>query len=75
MTAPERIPDEPLLTLREVAARLGVSERTVRSIRASGALPVVRPSPGTIRVRPADLRQYIEENLEGRRPFGRGARS
>jgi excisionase family DNA binding protein len=71
MTTSERIPQEPLMTMREVATALGVSERTARSVRASGRLPVVRPSPGTIRVRPEDLRQYIAENREGRVAFGR----
>lgn len=74
---PDRVPfsDEPLLTIRQVADHIGISEGTVRSIRASGALPIVRPSPGTIRVRPQDLRQYIEERREAPGPFGRRRRS
>lgn len=75
MAAPDRVPDEPLLKIKEAASVLAVSERTMRSIRASGALPIVRPSPGTIRIRPEDLRQYIEETRDGRKPFGRGRRS
>jgi excisionase family DNA binding protein len=71
MTTISRLLDEPLLTMREVASRLGISERTARAVRASGRLPIVRPSPGTIRVRPDDLRAYIEESREGRVPFGR----
>ena len=71
MTTSVRFSPEPLMTMREVATALCVSERTARSIRASGRLPVVRPSPGTIRVRPEDLRQYIDENRDGRTAFGR----
>ena len=39
MTTSERTPHEPLMTMREVATALGVSERTARSGRASGRLP------------------------------------
>ena len=65
---------EPLLTLKQAAAYLGVSLGTMRSIRALGRLPVIHPSPGTVRVRPADLRQYIEDR-RGIGPFGRRRRS
>ena len=66
--------DEPLLTLREAADLLGVSLGTMRSIRALGRLPIIHPSPGTVRVRPEDLRQYIEDRREVG-PFGRRRRS
>lgn len=66
---------ESLLTMKEAADRLGISERTMRSVRASGALPVVRPSPGRIAVTPEDLRQYIEDRREVRGAFGRRRQS
>ena len=65
---------EPLLTLKEAAAYLGVSLGTMRSIRSLGRLPVIHPSPGTVRVRPADLREYIEDHRQVG-PFGRRRRS
>lgn len=72
----QSVPDpEPLLTLKQAAAYLGVSLGTMRSIRALGRLPVVRPSPGTVRVRPEDLREFIEERREGGGPFARKNRS
>jgi excisionase family DNA binding protein len=45
---------ECLLTVREVAERLGVSTATVYALRERGELPHVRVS-NAIRIRPADL--------------------
>jgi excisionase family DNA binding protein len=75
MTVRERFPDEPLMKIKEAAKYLGIHERTMRSIRASGAIPVIHPSPGRIGIHPADLRQYIEDHREVRGPFGRRRRS
>ena len=69
---PDESPRDCLLTLRQVAERLNVSARYVRSIRQSGALPVVRLSPRCLRVRPEDLDRLVEERM-ARRP--RRARS
>jgi len=61
----------PLKTLKEAARYLRVSERTMRSMRQRGEIPVVRPSPGTVRFREADLDEHIEKNVEQpRRRFG-----
>lgn len=54
-----------LLTVREVARRLAVSVPTVRRLLRDGRLPHVRPSPGAVRVKPADLAAYIERQTIG----------
>ena len=48
-----------LLTLREAASRLGISERTLRAWAASGRMPCVRLSSRCVRVDPRDLEKYI----------------
>jgi excisionase family DNA binding protein len=48
----------PLLTSAEVAARLGVTRRTVRTWTVRGVLPHVRVG-GVRRYRPADLEALI----------------
>lgn len=60
-------PDDRLLTLRQVAAALSVSVRYVRSLRQSGALPVVRLGPKLLRVRPQDLKRFLDERMSARR--------
>lgn len=45
----------PDLSLKEAAARYGVSERTIRRRIAEGQLPAYRVGPRTIRVRTADV--------------------
>jgi excisionase family DNA binding protein len=56
----------PLLSVRQVAARLGVCTATVYALCARGALPCVRVL-NAIRVAPGDL----EALLEGRRSKAR----
>lgn len=51
---PARV-DERQLTIREAAARLNVSEKTVRRRIAQGILPAYRHGPRMIRINPADL--------------------
>jgi len=53
-----------LLSVRYVAARLGVSTATVYKLVARGALPHVRVS-NAIRVRPADLDTFVENQRSG----------
>ena len=65
---PDPAPAAPLLSLHQVADRLHVSVRYVRTLRQSGALPVVRLSPRCLRVRPEDLDRLIEERMASRRP-------
>ena len=65
---PDPVPADHLLTLRQVAERLSVSLRYVRTLRQSGALPVVPLSPRCLRVRPGDLDRLVEERMAGRRP-------
>lgn len=54
-----------LLEQREVAARLGITLKAVRSLIGSRALPIVRLSPRRIRVPEDGLEAYIERH---RRP-------
>jgi len=50
----------PLLTVREVAQRLGVRPVTVYRICERGQLPHVRVS-NAIRVRPEDLEAFVRQ--------------
>jgi excisionase family DNA binding protein len=56
----------PLLTLGEVARRLGISPRSLARLIAAGELPVVRLSARVVRISPADLAAYIESRRESR---------
>ena len=58
--------EAPLLTLGEVARRLGVSPRSLSRLIASGELPVVRLSARVVRIAPSDLASYIEARRESR---------
>ena len=55
---------EPLLTYREAATRLAVSERTVWSLVKAGALPAVKIG-SAVRVDPVDLAAFIERQKNG----------
>ena len=60
-----------LLTLREVAALLGVSTKTVyEKLIATGELPYVRvlSNGNAIRVRPEDLLTFVEHRYGARWP-------
>lgn len=52
--------DDPLLSYKEVAARLRIGNRSAQRLMASGAFPVIRIAPQTLRVDPADLDAYIK---------------
>jgi excisionase family DNA binding protein len=51
---------ERLITVRETAALLRISERTVRALVATGILPVVRIGRRTL-VMPGTLREFAEK--------------
>ncbi len=50
---------DPLLTVKEVAARLQVSPEQVRRLIRAGDLPSVDLGPRTVRIRPADLEDFL----------------
>lgn len=52
-------PEPMLLTTRQAAWRLNISERTLYSYTQSGSIPVVRIGRA-VRYDPADLRAWIE---------------
>jgi excisionase family DNA binding protein len=63
--------DRPLLTLKEVARRLALSERTVRRLISAGVLPCARIG-GVLRILPRyvspgddDLLGRVPASLEG----------
>ena len=56
------VPTPDLLTVREVARRLSISERTVWRWTALGLLPLpVHPHARSTRWRTADIARYLEE--------------
>jgi excisionase family DNA binding protein len=65
-----------LLTIPEVAARLGLQPATVRRMLSRGVLPRIRPTKRAVRVREQDVESLI---LNGYRlagtsdPAGKGA--
>ncbi len=54
---------EPLMTVREVAAAMNASEKTVRRRIAAGELAVIRDGR-LVRIRPKDYRRYLESKLK-----------
>ncbi len=54
---------EPLMTVKDVAAKMKASEKTIRRRIASGKLPVIRDGR-MIRIRPKDYREYLESKLK-----------
>ena len=59
---PERPPISPLLlTLRQAAKVLSISERTLFTLTKDGALPAVRVGKGGKRYRISDLERYTRE--------------
>ena len=49
---------EPLMTVKDVAAAMKASVKTVRRRIAAGELPVIRDGR-LIRIRPTDYRNYL----------------
>lgn len=54
----------PLLTYRQAAKVLGVTDRTVWTLVNDGTLPAVRFGR-SVRIDPADLRTFIERAKDG----------
>jgi excisionase family DNA binding protein len=50
--------DWPLLSAKDVAARLGISERTARQMIADGTLPSLKTG-GLTKVQPSALDEYV----------------
>jgi excisionase family DNA binding protein len=50
-----------LLSLRQAARRLGVAERVLRQAVRSGALPAFKLGERTLRVKPNDLDDWIQD--------------
>jgi excisionase family DNA binding protein len=66
-------PSAPLLTVAQVAERLGVTKARVYELGRCGEVPSVRIGK-LVRFRSADLDRYIESNQHGAaRPTGRRA--
>jgi len=63
-----------LLSVRQIAKRLGMCSRTVYEFVERGELPHVRVS-NAIRVAPADLDRFIAERRRSGPTGGRGGRS
>jgi excisionase family DNA binding protein len=57
-------PVAPLLTYKQAARVLGVTERTVWTLVHRGALQAVRFGR-SVRIDPADLRAFIERSKQG----------
>ena len=55
---------DPLLTYRQTAKVLAVTERTVWTLVHDGALPVVRFGR-SVRIDPIDLREFIDRGKRG----------
>jgi excisionase family DNA binding protein len=53
-----------LLTVVEVAARLGLRAATVRKMLSRGNLPRVRPTKRAVRVREVDVETLIQRGLQ-----------
>ncbi len=54
---------EPLMTVKEVAAAMNASEKTIRRRIETGDLPVIRDGR-LIRIRPKDYRWYLESKMK-----------
>ncbi len=54
---------EPLMTVKDVAADMNASEKTVRRRIAAGELPVIRDGR-LVRIRPKDYGRYLESKLK-----------
>jgi len=53
---------EPLLTKRQVAQLLGVTQRTIDNWRSEGRLRAAKLGPGVVRFDPAEIRSFIDHS-------------
>ncbi len=53
---------EPLMTVKEVAADMKASEKTIRRRIETGDLPVIRDGR-LIRIRPMEYRRYLASKI------------
>lgn len=69
MNIPTVAPSDPdaLLTVKQVAALLATSTRSVWRLRDSGELRAVKMGTGTIRFRRADVVKLLDDSTECRR--------
>lgn len=65
-----------LLTVKEVAARLGVSVSTIYSLVAAGELPAHRigVGRGTLRIRVTAIQSYLDSNQVEAKAFSNHAK-
>lgn len=57
---------EPLIGVKEIAARLGVSPKTVRRMRERGELPPAFDLGAVLRWRPEDVDQWLADHTEAK---------
>jgi len=73
--AEERVLDERLLTLGDLAALVQVSEKTLRRWRSEGRLPSAVEIGGVVRWRREDVDAWISEHAEGTGQAGRAVQA
>ena len=56
-----RATDERLMDVNEVAELLGVEPKTVYNWVYEGVIPYVKPTRMTLRFRPSDITEWLEE--------------
>ncbi len=59
-----RVEESPLIGIKEIAERVGVSEKTVRRMRERGDLPPAIDLGSVIRWRPEVIEQWLAEREE-----------
>lgn len=59
-------PEQRLLTVRQVAQRLGVTEWTIYQWSAKGRLPCIRMSRRALRFSEADIAKFQAQHTSGR---------
>lgn len=64
MTASAELVPGRLLTYREAADFLSISERSLGSLFRDGKIASVRPTPGSVRFSIDDLRAYAESQRQ-----------
>lgn len=62
--------DDPLLTIKEVAARLRLAEKTVYAMASAGEIPAFKIR-GQWRVRTSELKRWVDAQPRGGGDGGR----